>query len=447
MKLSPKQIDFIAHQSKVDIAEGASGTGKSQVAKMKLITQVDQSPRKQHFIAGESAPVAYRNLVDDDLGLLALFPNVTPGTNVKKGNHLIMLDSKGREKIIYIFGFGDSTKWKKVLGSTVGCGLIDEANLAPVYFINQCFRGLTRPTADYWLGMTLNPAPPGSEVYKRYINKARPIKKYFPRIPSSIIKELAAVKGVKNYTYWHFNHDDNPALTEEAVQSLKDALLPGSPEWLSLIDGIRSAGTGAVYAKYLNDSFIYEEVRDDKNKMQPAYNQFDIGIDIGAGDENNAASVLALSGFIGRDVYNVDDYECQSTQVDHLLNEWCDKIEQWWSLYQTRIRGIYIDGAGVSKTLIRTLKDRLIERSVMIDVAPAWKFGKDGGIKARMFVMYALINQKRIHFRKGNKLYEMLKMLVRGESPDVLIEDNNDIWNDYYDAFCYSWTHRTEEIR
>ncbi len=450
MILSKKQIDFIAYDSKVDVAEGASGTGKSQAVKMKFIRMVDESDRKQHFIAGQSAPVAYRNLIDDDYGILNLFPSVRPGTDTKKGNHLIMVDSKGRQKIIYIFGFGDSAKWKKVLGSTVGCGIIDEANLAPVLFINQCFRGLTRPTAEFWLGMTLNPAPPSSEIYPRYINKARPILKYLQKIPNSILKELSKVKAAKDYTYWHFNHADNPTLTEEAVEALKSALLPGSPEWLSLVEGIRAAGTGTIFAKYINDSFIYEETTKEvkgKTRIYPQYQTFDIGIDIGSGGDKNAASVVTLTGFIGNHVYNVDDYECEQEQADKLLEEWCDKIEQWWQLYQTRINGVFVDGAGVSKTLILSLEARLRKRNIFVDVAPAWKFGEDGGIKARLMVMYMLINQQRIHFKKGNKLYEMLKQIVRGENPSDVIQDNNDIWNDYYDAFCYSWTHKTELLR
>jgi hypothetical protein len=454
MKLSQKQIDFIAYDSKVDVAEGPSGTGKSQAVKMKFVKEVNKSSRKQHFIAGQSAPVAYRNLIDDDLGILNLFPSIRPGTDTKKGNHLIMVDSEGREKIIYIFGFGDSSKWKKVLGSTVGCGIIDEGNLAPLNFIVQCFRGLTRPTAEFWLGLTLNPAPPASEIYPKFIDKARPldIPDYLSRIPKSILKQLAKTKAAKDYTYWHFNHADNPSLTTDAVDSLKSALLPGSPEWLSLVEGIRAAATGMVYAKYLDDSYLYDEKIDEKGKMWPPYETFDIGIDIGSGAEVNAKSVMGLTGFIKRGydkthVYNVDDYLCKQQDADSLLEEWVNQIEIWWKLYQTRIRGVFVDGAGVSTTLILSLADRLKARNIYIDVNPAWKFGNDGGIKARMFVMYALINQHRIHFKKGNRLFEMLKSIERGDDPKTPIKDDNDIWNDYYDMFCYSWTHKTEEIR
>jgi hypothetical protein len=440
--LSEKQAKFIAYPSKIDIAEGASGTGKSQALKMKFIVMVNESSRKQHIIAGESGPVAYRNLIDDDLGILALFPNVRPGRDTKKGNHLIMTDTRGRSKIIYIFGFGDAAKYKKVLGSTIGCALVDEGNKAPYNFIVQVFRGLMRPTDEYWMGISLNPDNPSHEIYNSLINKARPTADFFKDIPDSIVEELRKQKAAKDYTYWHFNHNDNPALTGEAIEALKSALLPGSPEYMSLIEGIRAVATGTIYARWLTDDMLYDE--------HPAYDTLDIGIDIGSGGDKGAKSVLSLTGFKREQgqkehVFNVEDYLCEESHADHLLDEWVMQISIWWNLYQTRIKGVYVDGAGVSKTLILALADRLRQNNIFIDVAEAWKFGADGGIKARMFVMYALINQKRIHFRKGNNTYSMLKKLVRGDKTPIL--DNNDEWNDYYDAYCYSWTHKTEEIR
>jgi len=443
VKLSDKQLAFIGYPSRIDVAEGASGTGKSQALKMKLMARINESPRKQHFISGESGPVIYRNIIEDEYGVLALFRNVREGRDARKGNYLDFIDTKGRHKIIYIFGFGDESKWKKVLGSTMGCGIIDEANLAPYNFIVQCFRALTRPTIEFWLGLSLNPTEPTAEIYKALINKARPTSRYFADIPRSIISDLSTAEPMADCIYWHFNHADNPTLTPEATQMLRDALIPGTPEYMSLIEGLRSSGTGTIYAKYLNDSFIYD--------TSPVFQSLDIGIDIGSGGNTGAASILGITGFTRQDgrvhVWAEDDYECLRGDVDGLLDEWIDQIEIWWKLYQTRIRGIYVDGAGVSVTLIRSLNDRLIRRNIMIEAVSAWKFGADGGIRARMFVMYALINQRRLHIKRGNKLYENLRKIQRSDKPGVLIRDDNDIWNDYYDMFCYSWTHKTEELR
>ena len=94
------------------------------------------------------------------------------------------------QKIIYIFGFKDKARWKTVLGSTVGGGVIDEINIADMDFINEIYRALAS-VDNFWIGATLNPDNPDKEIYKRLINKSRPLKKYLNDIPPSILKELA----------------------------------------------------------------------------------------------------------------------------------------------------------------------------------------------------------------------------------------------------------------
>ena len=452
MRLSQKQIDSIGYQSKVDIFEGASGTGKSQAAKMKLILKINESDRKQHFIAGESAPVTYRNLIDDDLGITTLFKNVRHGTDKKKGNYLSMTDTKGRLKLIYVFGYGDEAKWKKVLGGTVGCGLIDEANLAPIGFITQVFRGLTRPDANYWLGFTLNPASPNHDVYKRYINKARPLKKYLKDIPQSIIEELRKVEANHNYTYWHFNHKDNPALTDEAVEELKSALLPGSPEWLSLIEGVRSVGEGSVWGKYLNDSYLIKDLSQFKmvdydGQIVNSVKRFSFGLDIGSNSDGSAKTVLCFTAFTNRykDVIPMYLFKTTETETNAIIKELVTFIKPLWESYGYLIEGVYSDDYGIAKMIVETLRDELKKQGIYLDVLPTPKFN-DGGRKPRKQVMDLLIGQHRIHFMT-TELYSQLKQLVYDKKELGMIKDDNTYENDCYDALTYSFLHNIEEIR
>ena len=447
LRLSQKQIDFIAYDSRIDVVEGPSGTGKTTAAKLKFINRTFESERLQHFIAAESAVVANRNLVDGNTGLLELSKGaMRRGTKNERGQHLIMKDDQGREKIIYILGYGDESRWKDILGSTTGCGLIDEANLAKYKFIVQAIRGMSRPTADFYLCFTLNPQDPSHENYQKILNKARPLRRLLPEIPQGTIEELRKSKMMTKAIYWHFVHKDNPELTEEAIETFRNALLPGSPEYLSLIDGVRTTATGAVYAKYLNDDFYYDE-----SDEGVYYDSMDVGIDIGSGAEN-AKSVMHLNGFQDRkdgrlNLFEVDDLECQSLDSDSLIDEWVNQIAEWHAMFPNKIDGVYLDGAGIGITIIRSVADRLEAKGLgHITVAAAWKFGKEGGIRDRILVMQALINQRRVKFRRGTRTMEMLKRIVRGDKGEP-IKDNNDIWNDYYDSFCYGWTHRTERLR
>lgn len=452
MRLSQKQIDFIAYNSKVDIAEGASGTGKSQASKMKLILKVNASDRKQHFIAGESGPVTYRNLIDDDLGITTLFKNVKHGTDKKKGNYLSMTDTQGRLKLIYVFGYGDESKWKKVLGGTVGCGLIDEANLAPIGFITQVFRGLTRPDANYWLGMTLNPAAPSHEIYKRYINKARPLKKWFEEIPRSIIDELRKVEANPNYTYWHFNHNDNPALTKEAVEELKSALLPGSPEWLSLIEGVRSVGEGSWLGKYINDSYLVSDLSQFKmvdydGQIVSSVKKFTFGLDVGSNSDGSAKTLIQFTGLTHKmkDVIYLVSKKCEEIETNKIIKELCDFIEPLWKQYGYMIEAIYSDDYGIAKMIMETLRDELKKRGIYLDVLPTPKFN-DGGRKPRKQVTELLVGQHRIWWL-DRESFKHHKMLVYDKKELGSIKDDNQLENDYYDAGSYSWLLHIEEIR
>jgi hypothetical protein len=363
-----------------------------------------------------------------------------------------MVDTQGRQKIIYVFGYGDESKWKKVLGGTVGCGLIDEANLASIGFITQVFRGLTRPDAKYWLGMTLNPTAPGHEIYKRYINKARPTIDYVKDIPQSIIEELRKSEPNDNYTYWHYNHLDNPALTKEAVEELKSALLPGSPEWLSLIEGVRSVGEGSVWGKHLNDSYLINDLSQFKmtdydGQIVSSVKQFAIGLDIGSNSDGSAKTLINFTAFTYRykDVIYINTKKCESTETNAMIKEIVDFIEPLWKQYGYLIEGVFADDYGIAQVIVNTLRDEMTKRGIYIPTQPAPKFN-DGGRKERKTMMDLLIGQKRLWFM-DRESYKQHKQLVYSKKEIGFIKDDNQLENDYYDAGTYSWLYRIDDIR
>ncbi|MDY0183940.1 MAG: hypothetical protein RBR39_11625, partial [Proteiniphilum sp.] len=218
---SQKSFDMIMCPSTFDLLEGTARSSKSTSVMFKLGLMIEQSKQNQFFIAGTTAVVARRNLIDNKNGFLEQFKGcVKEGTNPRYGSHLLFIDSKGMQKIIYIFGFKDKARWKTVLGSTVGGGVIDEINIADMDFINEIYRALAS-VDNFWIGATLNPDNPDKEIYKRLINKSRPLKKYLNDIPPSILKELAKEKPIPNAIYWHFNFNDNPAMTPDKVNRFK----------------------------------------------------------------------------------------------------------------------------------------------------------------------------------------------------------------------------------
>ena len=69
-------------------------------------------------------------------------------------------------------------------GSQFGCVYIDEINTANIDFVREI------STRNDYLMATLNPDDPSLPVYKEFINRSRPYKKYAKDVPIEIMREL-----------------------------------------------------------------------------------------------------------------------------------------------------------------------------------------------------------------------------------------------------------------
>ena len=458
-QFSRKSLDFIGYPSTIDICEGTARSSKSTSVMFKFGLRVNSSEYNQFFISGSTSGVARRNLVDNKNGFLDMFRGqVRNGTSPKYGNHLIFTDTQGREKIIYIFGFKDKARWEAVLGSTLGGGVIDEINVANPIFIKEVYRSLIA-VDNFWLGATLNPDNPDKEIYSELINRTRPLKRWLYDIPHEIILELKRVKKqdvIPNAIYWHFNFNDNPIMTTEKVEFYKLLYPVGSFYYNSKILGIRGVAEGAIFGKYLNDSFfskqievVYDAKKQRMNEIEYKiktnnYARYSIGVDLG-NNEIKRGTILTFTGiyrgFKGADF--IDCYQAEKTESNELVIEICNKIVEWYKLLQDRGRfdGVYIDGYGSIQVLIPSIRKKLQNDGYRFLVDLCIKFGDDGGRKARMMLMLLLINQQKLKFNTTNgakELYKNLRKIVYDE--DGMPLDNNEIQIDYYDSCCYTLT-------
>ena len=464
-KFSQKSLDMIGYPSRIDVLEGTARSSKSTSVMFKFGLKVNASEYNQFFVAGSTAVVARRNLIDNKNGFKELFKGIVrEGTDNRFGNHLIFTDTIGREKVIYIFGFRDKSRWEVVLGSTMAAGVIDEINTSDLEFINQVERSMAS-VPDAWFGCTLNPDNPDKEIYEKLINRARPLRRWTHDIPSEILHELKKQKNVRHgAVYWHFNFKDNPAMTEELIDNFKAVYPIGSMIYNSLVVGIRGIAEGTIFGQYLDDSFFVrknEYVFDAKKQLMNdieyllktnQYIRYSIGIDLG----NNVlkkGTVLTFTGiqrgYIGADF--IDAISAKSTEANDLVIEICDKIIEWYKhiVDRSRFDGVYIDGYGSIEILIPTIRKRLsVLGYSQIRVDLCIKFGTDGGRKARMMLLLLLINQKKIRFNPTEgckKLYSNLRKIVYNEK-DGLPMDENKEENDYYDSACYSITPFTTKL-
>ena len=254
MELSKKQKAFLTYKAKVECAEGQTYGGKTTIGAIKFILRVKASNKPQHFIAGQDLGVVEKNIINSENGILAMFgeDNVEyfGNGNVEYNLPHLRVHSLRGDKVVFIFGYNDATRWKKALGGQYGCGMIDEVNTANMDFVRE---GAMR--CDYLL-MTLNPDDPNLQIYKDYINHCRPLKEWEQDVPKEMMQQLMSQPAKEGWVHWFFRMDDNPSLTPEKKASIISNVPEGSKQWKSKILGLRGRSEGLVYEEFTDDKII-----------------------------------------------------------------------------------------------------------------------------------------------------------------------------------------------
>ncbi len=248
--LSEKYIDFLKHDCSTEFLEGTTFAGKTTVAVPKFMFKVAQSPKKLHIIAGLDLGTIEKNIINKDKGLLEMFGNFVEynpnGKGIHSLPHIILHNQNNinnEDKIIYVIGYDNKTRWKKVLGGQYGCILIDEFNIADMDFVREIFM-----RCDYRV-CTMNPDDPNKDCYKQYVNKSRPIDKYKNDAPLELLNMLNE-EPMDDWTWWYFSFDHNKSLTPEKKQSIINSVPVGTKLWKNKIKGLRGKSTGLVFLNF-----------------------------------------------------------------------------------------------------------------------------------------------------------------------------------------------------
>lgn len=225
-----------------DFLEGTTASGKTTVgAGVKFMRMVSRSRKKLHIIASKTTGTAEKNIIQQDNGILDIHPKARYYGNGDKDNKLPHIKFEG--KVIYILGYDNRDKWELVLGSQFGCVYIDEINTANIDFIREI------STRNDYLMATLNPDDPNLDVYKEFINRSRPYKKYAADVPQEIMQELKE-DPVPKWRYWFFAFRDNLSLTPEAIEKKIRSAPPGTKLYKNKIQGLRGKATGLIFPNF-----------------------------------------------------------------------------------------------------------------------------------------------------------------------------------------------------
>ena len=158
--LSPKYIDFInTINVSAEFLEGTTAAGKTTVgAGVKFMRMVSRSKKKLHVIASKTTGVAEKNIINSEFGILSIHPKAIYKGNGDNSNKIPHIQFE--DKIIYVLGYDDVSKWKLILGGQYGCVYIDEINTANIEFVREI------STRNDYLLATLNPDDPNLPLYK-----------------------------------------------------------------------------------------------------------------------------------------------------------------------------------------------------------------------------------------------------------------------------------------
>lgn len=273
--LSQKYIDFINTVENVDadFLEGTTSSGKTTVgAGIKFMRMVSRSGKKLHIIASKTTGTAEKNIIQQDNGILDIHPGARYCGNGDKDYKIPHIKFEG--KIIFVLGYDNRDKWELVLGSQFGCVYIDEINTANIDFVREI------STRNDYLMATLNPDDPALPVYKEFINRSRPYKKYSVDVPQEIMQELKEQQ-VPKWRYWFFTFRDNLSLTEEDIQKKIQSAPPGTKLYKNKIQGLRGKATGLIFPNFdrkkhvVSASWVKQQVKVGKIRFK----KFTAGLD------------------------------------------------------------------------------------------------------------------------------------------------------------------------
>lgn len=319
-----------------------TAAGKTTVGAYAFLLRVANSDSdKPSVVSGLDIGTIEKNIINAELGLIDLFGSLLVyngnGSGKIKLPHMILKTSRG-EKLIYIAGYNDKARWKKMLGSQMYGLYIDEINIADMEYVREASM-----RCDYLMA-TLNPDDPSLPVYDEYINHSRPLPEYAADAPEEI-NQMLNKEPKPGWVHWFFSFDHNPGLTAEKKAQIIGNVPTGTKLYKNKIQGLRGRSTGLVFD--LRDESIITPAKAKDFK----YTLFSCGVDTSYSRTSEDTFSFIFSGIttcrkkitLAEKVYNNRDLKTPLTPSDipPLLVEFLEQCRAEWGFG----RNVFIDSA------------------------------------------------------------------------------------------------------
>lgn len=366
--LSDKFKAFLKYRdAEVEVLEGQTQAGKTTVGVIKFILKCIASSKKQHGISALDIGTAEKNIISKDLGVLDFFGNdieyYPNGHANDKLSHLLVHTSKG-DKIIYVFGYNDTTKWKKALGGQLGCLYIDEVNIADIDYVREAFM-----RADYKM-VTLNPDDPNLAVYSEYINHSRPLPQYEKDVPDEMLSQLHSQVAYDRWVHWFFKMDDNASLTEEKKRITIQSVPIGSKLYKNKILGLRGRSEGLVFTKFDRARNVIDI---DKFRWLPNERVYKILVGMDSGLNIDASTLVPLLLTTAGRLLCLPTFYYEPKLGSNASSQQAQSMERWldywltrFNLYNPSIIHIIGDNASLTQTVILEINMRTKYKAVPV---------------------------------------------------------------------------------
>jgi phage terminase large subunit len=407
MNFSPKQFDFIKKlNTRLDFLEGTVRSGKSYVGVFKFFLKVRESEREE----GINVMAAY-DIKTFERVVLPLIRIHFPNTEYKswgEGGARVLWN----EEIIYVVGFADMNRFKRILGSNIKNFFATEINLLPhIYFLHEII-GRSSSVNNPYIYLDSNPDNPELEIYS-ILNQCRlmtdsPNKDYFNQTPD-----------VDGWHAYHFVFEDNPIMDEDKIKRLKESIPEDSPYYAPKILGVRTKAEGLVFGEDLKDTHIITDAETQRYK----YVATSVGVDTAYSAKTADTIAFAYLGFtddkkmvvLDEWVHNNADFIIRASDIPRFLEDFIYKNNQ---KYGMPTYGSYVDSADAN--LINEIN---MSRNA-IGASPAWK--KFGIIDRIQWTLDALHNNAYLINENCAEHVKEMKNYMWNEKKSLTPMDKND---------------------
>lgn len=401
--LSDKYKAFLKLDAPVEFLEGTTFAGKTTVGIVKFMLKVAESPKKLHVLSGLDLGTIEKNIINKDLGITDVFGNLVQYNASGRGSHSLphmIYKTPTGDKIIYVLGYDNKTRWKKALGGQYGCVYIDEINIADMEYVREISM-----RCDYLLG-TLNPDDPNLPIYKEYINHSRPLPEYKEDAPAEI-NNMLNEEPKPGWVHWFFSFVHNIGLSKEKLDQIIMNVPKGTKLFKNKIQGLRGRATGLIFSNFTrkNNVISLDQLKklmaDKKDPLK--FIHFSCGVDTAYSSESPDTISFIYQGITNKgqliildeEVYNNASLEnpIAPSDVVHRLIAFLERNREKWGF----ARDVFIDSA--DQATITELKKYKREKSSVYNFLNAYK-------KVKVI--------DRIHLMLGwlNKVNNMVHYLV-----------------------------------